>query len=162
MVFGPQRLSYSSADAIARRITSKVTHTVKDKSVVIANTPLLADFANLQAVYLNFENLQRDYDGVFSYASRMNQPRHKRKIKLDGIKILPLASPSAGIGIAEGAAALLSAVNPFSPGHLGAWWRDRSGEFVPPGRRISWRCHHRGRTRLRARAGRSRQNGGGR
>jgi len=112
MVFGPQRLSYSSADAIARRIASKVTAAVKDKSVVIASTSLLADFANLQALYLNLDSLQRDYDAVASYAARMNQPRPKKKAGFQGMKFLTLTGPA---GVAIDAGALLGGLNPLAP-----------------------------------------------
>ena len=85
MVFGPQRLSYASADAIAERITSQVKNSVYRRRVIIANTALLADLSNLQAVYLNLESLQSDYNAISSYAAAMNQRRARASTKPKGL-----------------------------------------------------------------------------
>jgi hypothetical protein len=115
MTFGPQRLSYSSADAIAQRIASEVIDTVKGCSVVIAGTSLLADFANLQSAYLILRSLQRDYDSVASYAGGMVGSRPKKKVNLQDLHTLSLASLPAGIGAVVGAAAgVAGAVSPVT------------------------------------------------
>jgi hypothetical protein len=98
MVFGPQRLSYASADAIAERITSQVKNEVSGRLVIIANTALLADFSNLQAVYLNLENLQSDYNAVSSYAKAMNQRRAGAATKPKGGGLKDVDSLSFEIG----------------------------------------------------------------
>jgi hypothetical protein len=123
MVFGPQRLSYASADAIAERITSQVKNEVSGRLVIIANTALLADFSNLQAVCLNLESLQSDYNAVSSYAQAMNQRRAGTATKPKGLghKGVDIFSLESGpdllvgspiVGIAGLAAA---AVTPLAP-----------------------------------------------
>lgn len=123
MVFGPQRLSYASADAIAERITSQVKSQVSGRLVIIANTALLADFSNLQAVYLNLDSLQSDYDAVSSYASAMNQRRAgaATKPKGAGPKILDSIALESGPGSLAGSPILdiaglaAAAVTPLAP-----------------------------------------------
>lgn len=68
MFFEPERLSYQSAARIAEKIAGEVRDNYPldfgDKTVVIAGTQLLADFANLRSVYLILESLQKDYVAV--------------------------------------------------------------------------------------------------
>jgi hypothetical protein len=118
MVFGPQRLSYASADAIAAQITSQVKNEVSGRLVIIANTALLVDFSNLQAVYLNLESLQSDYNAVSSYADAMNQRRAGavRKPKRAGLEVVEMGPDAEAGAAAVGIAALTAAaVPPLAP-----------------------------------------------
>lgn len=123
MVFGPQRLSYASADAIAARITSQVQDKVSGRLVIVANTALLVDFANLQAIYLNLESLQTEYNAIASYAAAMNQRRAaaSTKPKAQGPKVLDSVSLDIGIDSVAGspvlnvATAAAAAVTPLTP-----------------------------------------------
>jgi len=123
MVFGPQRLSYASADAIAAQITSQVKKEVSGNLVIIANTALLVDFSNLQAVYLNLESLQRDYDAVSSYADAMNQRRAgaEREPERTGLEVLDsgamevVPAADAGLGALGIVGLAAAAVTPLGP-----------------------------------------------
>lgn len=66
MFFEPERLSYQSADHVAARIAREVRDKVKGRTVVIAGTQLLADFANLQAIYLLLDSIRSDYGALIS------------------------------------------------------------------------------------------------
>lgn len=115
MTFGPQRLSYASANNIAQRIVGQVADLVKSQTVVIAGTALLADFANLQSVYLTLRGLQSDYDSAASYAEGMHERRPKKKTKLEELELLPVVDSVASRSSAEGAASILRLVNPVTP-----------------------------------------------
>ena len=71
MFFEPSRLSYQSAALIAERIAKRVKTETEDKIVVITGTPLLADFANLQAVFLLLRSLQMDYEVLATQAASL-------------------------------------------------------------------------------------------
>jgi len=66
MFFEPERLSYQSGEAIAAAIAQAVKDDILQKTVVIVGTQLLADFANLQAIYATMESMTRDYESVAS------------------------------------------------------------------------------------------------
>jgi len=68
MFFEPERLSYESAERIAKSIVSEIG-SVEDKVVVIAGTPLLADLANLESSYLELDNLAEAYESVAELGS---------------------------------------------------------------------------------------------
>jgi hypothetical protein len=68
MFFDPERLSYKSAAHIAAKIACKIREQVDGRVVVIAGTRLLADFANLQAVYAILDELRREYGSVADQA----------------------------------------------------------------------------------------------
>jgi hypothetical protein len=74
MVFEPERLSYQSADRLTDRIATAVKAAVKDKQVVIAGTTFLADLANLQAIKVVLEQLQRDYAALEELARSIREP----------------------------------------------------------------------------------------
>jgi hypothetical protein len=84
MVFEPQRLAYESAVAIAARIAQKVERFVKGKTVVIAGTRLLADFANLRAIYVLLDSLRRDYECIGGQARSLVKQRSAREGRLEG------------------------------------------------------------------------------
>jgi len=71
MFFDPERLSYESAGDIAGRVACKVKDKVRDEVVVIAGTRLLADFANLQAIYALLDELQREYGSIADQAQSL-------------------------------------------------------------------------------------------
>lgn len=73
MFFEPERLSYQSAVRIAQKIADQVSQEVNGELVVIAGTSLLADFANLQAVYLVLESLRRDYEAIARQAESLTK-----------------------------------------------------------------------------------------
>ena len=54
MIFEPQRLSYESADRIAQEICVEIANEIKDKTVVIVDMSLLADFAPALADAVRF------------------------------------------------------------------------------------------------------------
>ncbi|HXA79212.1 MAG TPA: hypothetical protein VNV41_18915 [Candidatus Acidoferrales bacterium] len=71
MFFDPERLSYESAVEIATEIAHKIRSTIRGEIVVIAGTRLLADFANLQAVYVSLDSLRRDYESIGKQAESL-------------------------------------------------------------------------------------------
>ncbi len=83
MSFEPERLSYESAVEIAASIVRKIRDAVQKKVVVIAGTRLLADFANLRAVYVLLDGLRRDYDSLGAQARALSE---RRALKLPGVK----------------------------------------------------------------------------
>lgn len=89
MFFEPERLSYQSADCITEIIAREVREEVKDQVVVIAGTHLLADFANLQSVYLMLGILRGDYDALAMYGRRLVEGRSLMKPEeLENFKVL--------------------------------------------------------------------------
>jgi hypothetical protein len=78
MFFDPERLSYESAAKIAKRIGKAVANSVNNKAVVIAGVRLLADFANLQAVYVLLDNLRRDYESLGELVRSIERKPEKR------------------------------------------------------------------------------------
>ncbi len=100
MFFESTRLSYISAQSIAKQIACQVKDDVKEKRVVIAGTSLLADFTNLQAVYLELESLQKDYDALARHGVSLLD---RRKIEMpEKIRSL-MASPAGLVGTAVSA-----------------------------------------------------------
>jgi hypothetical protein len=107
MFFDPERLSYESAVQIAARIAARVKDSVGEKAVVIASSRLLADFANLRAIYLLLANLQRDYESIGSQARALTERRsRKRTATVEQIVEEGFAEGvAAATGIASGIAA---------------------------------------------------------
>src|SRR5271168_1530806 len=66
--FGPLRLSYESACALASKIVRPIAVRIQDQVVVIVGTSVLADFANLQAAYLTLEGLTQEYSSIEQHA----------------------------------------------------------------------------------------------
>jgi len=75
MFFEPERLSYKSADKITLRIADAVGDDIKDQTVVIAGTRLLADLANLRATYLTLHSVAKDYRDIANLGSRLAERR---------------------------------------------------------------------------------------
>ena len=105
MFFEPERLSYQCADAIAGEIAQRVKNEVSEKTVVIASTQLLADFANLQAVYVMLDSLTRDYQSVAHLGRELTQRRSQ-----PGLESLNLASESVIAAAVTGAIAPATAM----------------------------------------------------
>ena len=83
MFFDPERLSYESTVQIAKKIAGEVEGSVKDKIVVIAGTRLLADFANLEAVYVLLECLRRDYNSIAEEVQSRAKPKPQPAVHLE-------------------------------------------------------------------------------
>lgn len=97
MFFEPERLSYESAGRIAEKIARKVRAAVQGRLVVIAGTSLLADLANLQAVYLNLDGLRRDYDALASHAAGLAGKRSLPLLKVEGLVETAVAGLATGV-----------------------------------------------------------------
>jgi len=109
MFFGPERLSYQSADDIAEKIAAEVRDCVKDTIVVIAGTPLLADFANLQATYLVLVGLKMDYEALETHGRDLTKRRAAPRIPGEiASRALP-ESVVAGVGTVATVSTALSA-----------------------------------------------------
>jgi hypothetical protein len=108
MFFDPERLSYESAVLIAKRIASRVGEKVKGKIVVIAGTRLLADFANLQAVYVVLDSLLRDYESIGTAAQSLVQRKSSVQRKSQVEEVLEVfVRPGAGL-VAGAVASVIS------------------------------------------------------
>jgi hypothetical protein len=83
MFLDPERLSYESVVEIAKTIAADIHDSVKNKIVVIAGIRLLADFANLQAVYVLLDCLRRDYDSVAEQAQSLVKRRSQAEEHLE-------------------------------------------------------------------------------
>ena len=64
MTFEAERLSYEAADGIAARIASDLGTDLAGRTVVIASTALLADFANLEGLQVTLTELHAEYDAI--------------------------------------------------------------------------------------------------
>jgi len=112
MFFGPERLSYQSAADIAQQICARVAPSVQGKLVVIAGTALLADFANLQAVYLTLESLERDYQSLAIHGQDVAKRRVAERLRSESFSTLlaPTAATGAIAGVAPVTAGLSAAL----------------------------------------------------
>jgi len=90
MFFDPERLSYESAARIAERIAREINNDVKSKTVVIAGTRLLADFANLQATYVLLDSLRRDYESIGAQAQSLLGQKAPQEEALESFMSKPL------------------------------------------------------------------------
>jgi hypothetical protein len=82
MFFDPERLSYKGAAHIAGKIACKIREQVHGRVVVIAGTRLLADFANLQAVYAILDELRREYSSISDQAQAPVAPIAPKESKI--------------------------------------------------------------------------------
>ena len=64
LFFETERLSYRCADALAAKIAAAVAQYVKDKTVVIVGTAVLAEFGKLDAAYAFLEQLRAEYAAI--------------------------------------------------------------------------------------------------
>ena len=85
MVFEPERLSYQSADRLAKKIADTVREDIKEQTVVIVGTAFLADLTNLQAVAVVLEELKRDYQALAEHAEKSGQRRAEPRTKVEGL-----------------------------------------------------------------------------
>ncbi|SRR5579864_6268111 len=115
MFFDPERLSYESAVEIATTIAAEIEDSVRNKIVVIAGIRLLADFANLQAVYVLLDCLRRDYDGVAEQArslvKRTSQPEEHLESFVSGaaaVAAATISSPTTATAVVGAALGLIS------------------------------------------------------
>ncbi|MGA2697417.1 MAG: hypothetical protein ABSE92_15245 [Terriglobales bacterium] len=106
MFFDPERLSYESATDIAGKVAYKVRERVKNQVVVIAGTRLLADFANLQAIYAMLDELRREYGSIADQA----QP----SVGLDTSKELEIKEGFVSDAIGAIAKTATSAITPVT------------------------------------------------
>jgi hypothetical protein len=118
LVFEPERLSYLCADAIAAEISERVRDAVKDKVVVVADSALLADCANLTAVAVILDSLRRDYESLAALAADLMAQKEETTssprsvafsvVPVLGLGIAPTIAPVvAGIETALGIVSLL-------------------------------------------------------
>ena len=68
MTFEAERLSYQAADDIAARIACDLRTELVGRTVVIASTALLADFANLEGLRVTLTELHAEYDAITNRA----------------------------------------------------------------------------------------------
>lgn len=110
MFFEPCRLSYQSADGIAEKIAREVQGAAKGKTVVIAGTPLLADFTNLQAVYLVLESLQSEYETLVNLATSLGKRLSPQPEEVERSAATDTPTPFSGLlsGVIAPATSLVS------------------------------------------------------
>jgi hypothetical protein len=111
LTFEPQRLSYQSADALAHRIARRVAPRIKDRTVIIAGTALLGDFANLSALHLSLDILEREYSSIAAQARALRVPKgalDEQRLQLEG-KLLRLNEASLVGAVGTAAAAVAAA-----------------------------------------------------
>lgn len=113
----PECLSYVCADAAAAQIARQVC--VKDKTVVLATTGLLAEFATLNATRIQLQELQSTYTTLARTAAAArasSAPRHGDALeRLRPEAVLEgMAQPAAAV--ANGALALVAAADPVVAG----------------------------------------------
>ena len=96
MKFEPIRLSYLSAEAVAKDIAAKLSGSVKDKTVVIMGTSLLVDFTNLASTLTTLEGLKQDYHAVSSCSSAMTSTgKPPAAARVDSLVAAPLSVAAA-------------------------------------------------------------------
>jgi hypothetical protein len=103
MVFEPERLSYRSADILAKKIACLVKKHVHDKDVVvIAGTNLLSDIANLQAVMVILEQMRCGYEALDQHTKnlkeRMAGPEIQKSFVVDFMPGLTQAAGAVALG----------------------------------------------------------------
>jgi hypothetical protein len=81
LFFEPERLSYESANEIAKRIAAAVKEEVKGRCIVIARTSLLADFANLNATDTMLRQLQLEYQSLADHVSGETEEPPREEFK---------------------------------------------------------------------------------
>lgn len=109
MVFEPERLSYVSADAIAKQISEAVKQDVASKTVIIVDLATLGDFGNLQGCYLTLDAITAEYDALTSHgdatSKRLELVPHGEALGI--LNLAPLAA--AAIPFVAPVAGMLSA-----------------------------------------------------
>jgi hypothetical protein len=73
--FEPDMLSYRSAASIAAQLAEALKDEIKGHEVVIADMALLADFANLEAVYAEVDEMANDFKSLANLAGAAVQRR---------------------------------------------------------------------------------------
>ena len=127
MFFEPERLSYESAAQLAREIAERCAARVQGRTVVIAGTDLLRDFANLQACLATLEDLKTTYQAIAASATgaagRMGaRPRASAALAAAAVAAAaaagaaapPLAVAAAAVNAALGLASLFRQDTEFS------------------------------------------------
>lgn len=113
MSFEPERLCYECAQQIAERIANKVSDVFSGKTVVIAGTRLLADFANLRAIYIQLDSLEHDYEALGSRFQSREAPKTQHRIAFE-------SAVAGGVSAVTGvAAAALSPAASLAAASLG-------------------------------------------
>lgn len=104
MFFEPERLGYESVAEIATRIADQVRCSISDHIVVIAGTSVLADFANLQAVYALMDSLLRDYTALAELAApnEETQGEVRGEAFVEAKAAAHIVSPESLVGAAVG------------------------------------------------------------
>jgi len=122
LFFEPARLSYQCADAIARKIATDTAERVKDKTVIVVGTALLADFANLTALKLMLEDLQQEYSNIAHranlVANRLPTPQAELRVP-EGMGPGVSKEGLVAGGALAAAAAALTGVTPVIGAALG-------------------------------------------
>ncbi|HEU5134843.1 MAG TPA: hypothetical protein VFU13_06835 [Steroidobacteraceae bacterium] len=120
MRFGPLRMAYESANALALDIANTVADKVKEKTVVIAGTQLLADYANLQAALLSLKGLEQEYKDLATYAKKV-APKTAATIRQEtAVQPSRAATDAAAAAAPAVVTGLVAAGNPFVAAAMGA------------------------------------------
>jgi hypothetical protein len=80
MFYETELLSYRCAESIASSIACKVRASLRGRTVVIVGTPLLADFANLDALLLTLADMQNEYEAITARAESVVQAKLRREV----------------------------------------------------------------------------------
>jgi hypothetical protein len=108
MSFESGRLSYDSADGIARSITAAVRHRIQGQTIIIADVSLLTDFGNLQSFYLCLDDLQQDYDALAAHVQRAGTPKGFQADIQEGLEAITFAAAAPAVAAVESALGLFS------------------------------------------------------
>jgi hypothetical protein len=126
LFFEPERLSYESANEIAKRIAAAIQKEVKDQCIVIARTSLLADFANLNATDTMLRQLRLEYQSLADQLGGETEgpPPEESKESIpfkgtQGIFKESIVQNAALAGLATAAAAIGGPVAPIVSAALG-------------------------------------------
>ena len=108
MVFEPERLSYQSADYLAKQIAYAVMNELKGKTVVIAGTAFLADLANLQAVAVRVDEVKGDYEVLAQHAKTIEERKRRPPPVVEVVSKTksPVKGVAPKLAIGAGSAAL--------------------------------------------------------
>jgi hypothetical protein len=121
MKFGPLRLAYESARDLGYSIGITIADKIKDETVVIAGTQLLADYANLQAALLTLDGLQKDYELLQRFAKEMRSKTGGFVVEgAPGLQAKGTGIVQESPALAADTAAAAATANPIVAAALGA------------------------------------------
>ncbi|MEO7141934.1 MAG: hypothetical protein ABI165_00350 [Bryobacteraceae bacterium] len=101
MMFEPGRLSYESADHIAQQIADEVQREIQGKTVVVLDTTVLNDLANLRAATVELEALVIEYKGLADNAGALQERRAAvAAVPQDAVRSFSMIAPVASASVA--------------------------------------------------------------